>query len=149
MNTVERKRLEKLIQFLDNLLPERFNFGDVVSHLDRNSCNSVCCAIGWTPAIFPRMVHWAGVSVYYVALGKPRAGKPYERPFETYVDVAVKLFGLPYKPARWLFTPNLQDLLSKDLPICSQRASPQEVAAMLRKFLKLVDSKKIILSWYS
>lgn len=135
MNTVERRHLEKLIQFLEKLEPNRFKFSEVISQVDVRGCGSVCCAIGWTPKVFPRLVRW-GLSCLRIKQKREFVEQPYH-------VVAARLFGLSNRLCCNLFCPNCQCMAHEDLPDCGRHSSPQEVAAMLRKFLELVDQKKI------
>lgn len=137
MNSRERKRLEKLILFLKNLKPQQFNFGEVVTRLGDNQCGSVCCAIGWTPAIFPRSVRWVKCRNPYLTTDK-EANVFAARNVE-YADVASQLFGIDRRMAHYLFTPSFQKYAHYRLPYCSGISHPKKVAAMLQKFLKLWD----------
>lgn len=140
MNTRERKRLEKLILFLDNLEPERFDFNEVVVARDSKGCGTVCCAIGWTPAVFPRLVRWTSPPCASVQLKKDEFNTHF------YYHTASVLFGLPGGVCKHLFCPSGQRRIHKSLPNCGMRSCPKEVAAMLRKFLELWDAGKINLN---
>lgn len=53
------ERLNKIAEFLDKLGPENFDLQNFVTSFDiDNHCNSVCCAVGWFPAIFPEDFDW-------------------------------------------------------------------------------------------
>lgn len=134
MNAEERQRFEKLIQFLDQLSPEKFNFGMVVEDWDAKDCGTICCAIGWTPAIFPELVQWCSSSIELYWSGGL---------WMEYADIASLLFGLPPNVAGLLFCPKGQKTVHRKLQTCGPDASPQEVAAMLREFLELWDSDQI------
>lgn len=137
MNARERKRLNKLILFLENLEPKRFYFNTVVSQVDEKGCGTVCCAIGWTPAVFPRLAKW-GPRSYGITTNLK--GFTRERELEDYATAASKLFGLNIHTANNLFTPKLQRKVHPILPTCGIGASPKKVAGMLRKFLELWDA---------
>lgn len=53
------ERLNKIAEFLDKLEPENFDLQNFVTSFDiDNHCNSICCAIGWFPTIFPEDFDW-------------------------------------------------------------------------------------------
>lgn len=128
MKAVHFRRLEKLCAFLDKLPRKRFDF-DVVHSAD-SKCNSIGCAVGWTPSVFPRLVKWYGDTVStYNNFG--------------YLNVACELFGMLYDTADNIFTPGLQGFLHPSLPTCNSSATPKQVARMLRKFMALVKKGEI------
>lgn len=150
MNTVERARLEQLIQFLEQLDPARFDFQRVVKEKDENGCGTVCCAMGWTPALFPELIGWYTAKKALPGLGE----NPYQsflavenRPF-TYAGAAERLFGIPCYTAHCLFMPGGQKYVHRSLPDLNRYASPQVVAQMLKEFLKLLDNGEIQLDEY-
>lgn len=51
-----RDRMNKLADFLSTLPRRKFRMEDWVSEADDHKCGTVCCAVGWAPAVFPR--HW-------------------------------------------------------------------------------------------
>ena len=51
---MRKDRLEKLAVFLDKLKPEEFNINVLT-----NTCNTVCCAVGWLPAVDPENWEWS------------------------------------------------------------------------------------------
>lgn len=58
---MNKERLLKLAAFLRELPLEKFDINQVVTSWDfENDCGFVCCAIGWTPQIFPELVAWTG-----------------------------------------------------------------------------------------
>lgn len=63
MNAIHKKRMLKLADFLEKLKPRKLNM-DVVANLngakEMNAveCTSAACAMGWTPAVFPRHLKW-------------------------------------------------------------------------------------------
>jgi hypothetical protein len=52
-------RLRRLSAFLRTLPPERFNFRRLVLRCDTNGCGTVCCAVGWLPAVDKRNWKWS------------------------------------------------------------------------------------------
>lgn len=57
-------RLEPLYTFLEKMDNEKFYFGDFVSEFDeKKECGTVCCALGWMPAIDPTNFYWDGVGL--------------------------------------------------------------------------------------
>ncbi len=48
-----KERLEKLINFVDNLTPSQFNFNAWVEKRDGTGCATIACAWGWAPNVFP------------------------------------------------------------------------------------------------
>lgn len=121
MTTVKVHRLELLACFLDYLPPENFNINiitDVVRCL-RNcipqvECGSVCCAIGWTPHLFPELVsyQWQG------GMLKPhtKSGK------YLFQEVAMELFGIGFLQAGELFSYR------------GDNGTPAALAAKIRRF---------------
>lgn len=139
MNKEQRERFETLIGFLDTLEPEKFYFCAVVGDHDAAGCGTVCCAIGWTPQLFPDMAEWGQTTDGDVVVwSKPGMASDYD-------EVASEIFGLPVETCSHLFAPRCQKGVASALPECGLDATPKEVAAMLRKFLELLDSGKIAL----
>lgn len=131
------KRLEKLINFLDQLVPKKFDFSSVVTEVDSaEECGTVCCAMGWTPVVFPDLVKWCekGYDIELVDSKYSRLG---------YYYVAHRLFGVSTLTALFLFSPNTQSMIHPSLSSCGRSATPKQVADMLRKFVKLVKRKEI------
>lgn len=139
MNKIERERLEKTIDFLKILNPRKFDFGDVISKWDREKkCGSVCCVIGWVPAIFPRLVKWSGsleTSSQFKIKGK--------RGPQSYGEVGSFLFGIDSFTADTLFNPSALHRVHASLRNKGNVETPKQVAKMLEKFLKLVDKGEI------
>lgn len=133
MNPEHRSRFEQLIQFLKELPPEKFDFGHVVTQVSAPYCGTICCAIGWTPKLFPELVRWprrAGLPLFVVK----DDGSEY---YSAYYEVAHQLFGLPLDISEALFQPDGQHRVSPLLKKCEASDSPSEVAAMLEVFLEL------------
>lgn len=142
---LQDKRLLKLINFLDELPPEKFNFSREVTkaHTNHKQCATVGCAIGWTPLLFPRLVKWNFRPNWtdetyqsdedFVGFWLKSVGPTYYR------EVAEELFGIPKNSSfgSSIFFPGEQRCVDTDLPNCSRDATPQEVATMLRKYREL------------
>lgn len=68
MNATQKARLLKLAAFLIALPKQKFNFAVVATlgekpmlealAAKKESCGTVACAMGWTPALFPRLIAW-------------------------------------------------------------------------------------------
>lgn len=147
MKTYHKKRMRKLIAFLrGDLKPKQFKFNRVVSEIEANGhvCGTVCCAMGWTPKVFPRLVGWAEDYLREwrtsQSTGLRMRG---EEDVMEYSDVAEIIFGIPSEMAGSLFAPDSQRYVSAKLPNCSDYATPKQVAAMLEKFLALVESGEV------
>ena len=137
MNKTQRKRLEKLIGFLKVLDRKKFDFGNVVRIWDdKHKCGTVCCAMGWTPAIFPGLVKWKKYSERLILIKNGDTLK--------YYHAADCLFGIPIDVGRELFRPMGQDEVHEELPVL-KKPTPKQVTKMLKKFLRLVDKKEITL----
>lgn len=124
MKTHHKKRLLKLIAFLRTLKPAQFDFGTVA---EQRSCATVACAIGWTPAVFPKLVRWDSKEGVRLIDESVEVGSDYG-------VIGSHLFGISEKTSDCLFTPTLQDRFK--LKPLNSYATPQEVAVMLEKWMK-------------
>lgn len=154
------ERLEKLCQFLDTLPGPKFDFTYYVSKRDaRTGCGTVCCAIGWCPAVFPDEWRWAQRGAVV------ERGVPYHTNSQNPLDQACSFFGLSQEDSYRAFLPwkdtseeeAWQDANGKDSTpgsglaaayaayaaqaardgYCLATASPREVAANIRRIMKL------------
>lgn len=127
---MDKVKLLKLASFLRELPPKEFNFGDVVTEWDdKRECGSICCAIGWTPKVFPDEVQWwQGSSVELI----DRAG---DADAVGYVEVAALLFDISQNDAINLFSPRGRP--RRGLPPCNADATPCEVADLIELYVKL------------
>ena len=134
MKKFQIKRLEKLATFLDTLPKQKFNFGVVTDVSDDwtmqealktkdNSCGTVGCAIGWSPAVFPKVVQWKGKQ----AIVRMRNPIDAMYPPLTAATVAVELFGMTVDEAYEVFYPNNR---------LGDNATPKQVAKQIRKFIR-------------
>jgi hypothetical protein len=117
-------RLLKLARFLEKLPARKFDFASVVSRA-RNGCGSVCCAVGWLPAVFPKLAKWEdrgfGVSL--------------RDDYHTNFGAAEVIFDIGCIAATDLFCPErLRDWA--DQSVLPEKATPKEVAASIRAFVK-------------
>ncbi len=97
-------RLRTLAKFVRELPPEKFNFGLVVSEYDKiSACGSICCAMGWTPAVFPDQISWGAD-----ADGHQRLFVHALKAKVNYAIAAMELFGIPTEAeALSLFSANM------------------------------------------
>jgi hypothetical protein len=133
---VGERRLLKLIAFLEKLPRKKFNFEKVVSEAnEEHTCATVACAIGWTPALFPKLVMWDKP-------GLKNAGSTRWRGLDSDMgEVAERLFGVSSEKASNLFCPANRNWDQKhvhpSLPSLRSNATPKQVAKMLRKYIAL------------
>lgn len=133
------KRLIKLIEFLEKLPRRKFDFSKVVAKGKQNGhyCGTVCCAAGWLPAIFPRLVKWTPPDENlkaYIALRKQGV--------QTFSEVTESVFGMNYETAEYLFLPDKQRYVDSRLTSLPDTATPKQVARMLRAYLKLTHTPR-------
>lgn len=133
MKHYHKKRLLKLCDFLEQLPRKDFNFGVVAK---QKSCGTIACAVGWTPAVLPRLVKWSPSKkdnrISIVLAGKRRGSH--------YTIVAQSLFGLTPRHAEDLFSPWFDiDIGNTRLDGLAVSATPKQVAKRIRKFLKLME----------
>lgn len=154
MNATQRKRLLKLADFLDQLPPQKFDFDHIAvegekPHMEAlkartESCGTTACAIGWMPAVFPRLTRWTRTRSFFgYPLGIEVAlhGRRKARNFK----VAQEVFGLTEQEADWLFMPDTvvnngltlwEDGYAEATSPCGGNATPKQVARHIRKFVK-------------
>lgn len=148
---VRYDRLLKLAKFLDELPEGRFNFGvscqTVMADEGPESghhCGTVGCAIGWTPAVFPRLIQWRHVrsrlSGGFRLLQEARARarkelEAYSPDLDSvdYVEAAVGLLGMSQDDADALFSPNVDS--PADGEACADDATPKQVANRIRTYV--------------
>ena len=129
MNT---RRLNKLASFLDDLPRKKFYFGEVVRDGDVSAvCGTVCCAMGWAPKVFPRLVEWFrspyGGRLSIRMLGQDKEG--------SYVVIASILFDITCEEAARLFSPGeiRPWVLGTGL---GRHTAPALVAKSIRRFIE-------------
>ena len=101
-------------------------------------CGTVCCAIGWTPKIFPKIVKW-----YRNTPGDPLNVKIKNTSKHGYQSVAAHLFGLEYNLAVNLFSPDDHPDEEYGLHNLNENATPKQVASALKKFLKKAKNEGV------
>lgn len=123
-------RLLKLCAFLDTLPPEKFHYRCVVKEARRHRkhiCGTVCCAWGWTPRVFPKLVKWDddGTSEPIVRL-RNACG-------DTFRGAGpAKLFYINYIDKFKIFAPGCAEIGYSGL---RENATNTEVAAHIRAFV--------------
>jgi len=120
MQTLHKRRLLKLARFLDKLSPKKFDL-----NIFSNDCGSVCCAIGWCPAVFP--TYWTRDAFSEPFLkGKNQYGFYKLGSFES----AESFFGLNAAESEDLFTVSGEQYSNIDYP------KPKDVAKAIRTFIQ-------------
>lgn len=141
MNKINKTKLLKLIDFLKNLPEEKFYFGSVVDSFDKeNNCGTVCCAIGWLPAIFPDEIEWYQEVRF---AGENFLAHKETNHFVNYAKAATLVFNIPEEIAEGLFSPSSQTCVHKDLPDLDEKSYSVDVAEMLQDFIWLVEQGEI------
>lgn len=128
---MERKfknRLLKLADFLEKLPKKLFDI-DTVAQCDgpanealpealehpRRSCGSVACALGWSPACFPRQIEWSESDNVVLKDGSSK----------NWWGTAEVFFGLTKEEVNYLFTGDFYEY----------QVMPKQVAKVIRKFV--------------
>ncbi len=138
MTTQQRADFERHIAHLRQLDPGTFWFGWVydedeqratssMQHSDGsplNSCGTVGCAIGHLPGWHPRVSYPTDTGGMYMLLDGVAV---------YWADIAAELFGMDYKAALNLFSPNQQDALGLKTLSCD--VLPSEVADLMQAYL--------------
>ena len=162
---MNKERLLKLADFLQELPKDKFDFTSVVEEYDReNECGTLCCAIGWTPAVFPDLVKWLvprNRLIRAVEIADDRG-----HAVTGYVAVASELFTIPQTHARVLFTPASRDEhgyyipggsciwfksdtwreeidYPQDVELLPYSATPQELAGVIRSYVKAIEAREV------
>jgi hypothetical protein len=125
------ERLRKLEAFLRELKLEQFDFVNVVSQWDSDDCGTVCCAMGWTPEVFPELVKWGEVTSIINITDDPDAEE------DNYKLLAMTIFKISYIHATGLFTPGYQDLLGPNFKPLEGEATPWEVADLINQYIEV------------
>ena len=143
------KRLLKLAAFLDNLPEQKFDFSVVVAQgihpmLDAleagaHRCDTVACAMGWMPAVFPRDIAWGAFWNRPNGHPVPLSGRVADERVDFIMlriaprtvldfDAAAVYFGINGEDAEYLFQPGAGNGLTV-------LAKPKAVANHIRKFV--------------
>jgi hypothetical protein len=152
---MNKARLVKLAEFLWDLEPEKFDFSNVVSAWDEKShCGTVCCAIGYTPQLFPDDVEWCE-NCMFGSNSRDVQSKHTDK-VAGYVEVAAELFDIHPEHANNLFTPlSLRDPWTDemtdwgttydfpdDVTLLDEDATPKQVSSMIYTYIKAMESKE-------
>ena len=124
------KRLLDLARFLDELPRAEFDFADVVTEQD-GGCGSVCCAVGWTPRVFPELVEWCQRGDYDLDVTMRNT----KWPENGYILVGSCLFDITRDEATALFTPGYRRPWAGGAGPLHSTATPKQVAASIREFV--------------
>lgn len=122
---MNKRNFNKLIKFLTDLPVEKYCLGQVVSKHSKGK-GTVCCPVGWFPAIF-KGAKWVIVKEH----GYGDHHIEYEG-LHMYDWIASEILGIPKWDARCLLTANQQHYIN--LPNLSKLSSPQEMAETLTKY---------------
>lgn len=142
MNTVQKNRLLKLAAFLIALPKQKFNYSLVACEaptaqggkpmLDalaasKESCGTAACAMGWTPAVFPRLFGWVDTNTEdwrgkMLDVQSRKTGAERD-------DAMVEIFGLTKSQVDHLFYPGVHNDLTDE-------ASAKVVGRHIIKFVK-------------
>jgi len=129
MNSTQKKRLLKLADFLQDLKPQLFDLNIVIDFKGsataypnkyemkeslEGKCNTVACAMGWTPLLYPRLAKWSCGCVESVKLG------------QGFHELANELFGINLNQSEYLFMPNFY----------GKKKSAKIVANRIRRFIE-------------
>lgn len=158
MNSVQKKRLQKLVDFLEGVPSKHFNLSvigydeDGCNHIDftknmkkiakgeKIKCGTVGCAIGWMPVIFKDFKYIVDIR------GNSCSGESYFNVINKNTNLingkAVnEFFGLDEKETGWLFLPSNYNNESK-----------RNVINRIKKFIKedKISEKNInsVIEWY-
>jgi hypothetical protein len=126
---LNKERLLKLAEFLEQLPSEDFNFNSFVEEYDvQNECGSVCCAIGWMPHVFPDLCKWVKhTSFLCIVEVESKKGK-------LAFEAAEEIFDIDGDASYYLFCPKPYDDNSDNrLP---ETASAVDVANRIREFVE-------------
>jgi len=142
---MKAEKLLKLADFLDKLDDDKFWFGTVVNMWERkekNTCGTVCCAMGWTPQVFPDEVGWRAPKNLGNQYDDALYLKNTSDDITNYDTIARKIFGISYDEVDFLFSPGDQeDFLEKhgietDIEDFTSSTSREQVANNIRYFVE-------------
>lgn len=149
MKAFHAKRLLKLADFLDKLPKAKFDFSQIAYRGDKSMlealratrarCGTVACAIGWMPAVFPKLTAWvsdsdrdaADISLI-VGLRGDNSSYATISSFET----AQVVFGLSQEESEFLFAPFGHDFDKDENNHLAYDATPKQIARHIRKFVR-------------
>lgn len=137
-------RLLKLATFLTQLPPQKFDFGQIAYENEKpmlqalkarkERCGTVACAIGWSPAVFPRLVKWAKLynGDHALCVVERTSTDTLGDSFST----AERLFALTFDESRYLFAPYRQREVDGNAKNLTDSATAKEVARHIRRFVR-------------
>lgn len=147
--SIYSERLNKLADFVEPLPAEKFDFTRYVAESD-GECGTVCCAIGWCPAVFPGEWEWTGDMESIALSGGP------VRAYSVMAD-AMRFFSLTYEEVSQAFVPfatsNIvvglliekelkeQTANAEDFGYCRRNATGKQVAKNLRRVATIVEAR--------
>lgn len=126
---MNKHRLLKLADYLDNLNPKEFCFWRVIS-----DCGTVGCACGHLPKLFPRLARYvirSGLIVDIQCIATDSRWYPL---------VDAKIFNISASDAWHLFKPEKQKALG--LPLVGRGARPKTVAKLIRAYVEKYGKPK-------
>lgn len=133
METIHRERLEKLVNFLEELPEEQFYFGLVIQKWNEaRTCGTVGCALGWTPKLFPDLVGWDQSTYSGLTICDDKAPNVENVVYHLFGKGVDPEYFLPYNETEAFFEADegeeteFKHYLHKD-------SKPKEVAALLKK----------------
>jgi len=156
---MNKKRLLKLADFLDELPRKLFDFG-TVAYAEKGltpkqalkagpKCGTVGCAMGWAPVVFPRLLKYvketdidptdqfADPTQIFIEL-RDKSAILDEWTQHDYSTIASEIFDIPNDDANALFTPDYTSFNS--VPALetglSDKATPKQVAKRIRRYVK-------------
>ena len=94
---MHRKRILKHADFIATLKPAKLLMTTVTQmddgKMDPYKCSSVACAMGWTPAVFPRLIEWTMLGSLRMKESRKRDYSAMVELFDISMDHAGILFG--------------------------------------------------------
>lgn len=117
MTTIGKRRMGRMITFLEKLPTKRF---DLCQVRVEKKCGTVACVVGWAPTVFPTLFKKQG----------------WDLEEQDYADIGAQIFQIPESDADDLFTPN-REIADMFL---SNKATPKQVARRMRKYMALCAS---------
>lgn len=145
MPTLRKDRLLKLAEFLDTLKPEKFNFNDIVSE-SKDSCGTVCCAVGWCPTVFPRSWAWFNYGMLSdrmsvtLKTNLKNADSDTDHLVLDWAKCAAEFFGMTLMEAHMLFIPERRRPWASGSKL-SYKTKPKTVARSIRSFIDWQENK--------
>lgn len=123
------QRLQTVIEDLEHLPPEQFDFGVVQKYGHIEPCG---CVVRHTIKLFPDFGY---EKIQGFGAINSRLGIGIQ--FEHFDQIAERILNIPRPIGIELLQPNGQDRVHPELPMCDSSSFPSEVAFMLRKFIEL------------